>query len=164
MTAVHLYAGPDIDSALERTQLSSWLRERSAPSSLRLPAALESLLLDVMNKPTTRLRPTAAIVTGRERTSGATMRILFQGQLRSVDFCAEHILGSADFEVAPVSRPPYPACDIAVTDHPLLDRGLSGRKPALQVPQWLRQLRDLGPSWHQTVATIPTPLTSTSTS
>ena len=118
MTAVHLYAGPDMDSALERTQLSSWLRERSAPSSLRLPAALESLLLDVMNKPTTRLRPTAAIVTGRERTSGATMRILFQGQLRSVDFCAEHILGSADFEVAPVSRPPYPACDIAVIEPP----------------------------------------------
>ena len=86
------------------------------------------------------------------------MRILFRGQLRSLEFCADHILGSTDFEVVAVPRPPYPACDIAVIDHPLLDRGLLGRRPALQVPQWLRQLRDLGGSWQQTVATIPTPL------
>lgn len=156
MSETHLHAGPDLANAAARSKLPPILSRQRSPL-LRMPGALDSVLADALNAPVTRLRPATALITGAERLSGKPMSILFQGQLRSVDFCAEHILGTADFEYLPQASGQQ-RYDVIVTDHPFLDRGIFGSRPALRVPQWLRQHCRLGHAWEQTVANFPVPL------
>lgn len=158
MTSQQLYTGPDVENAAAKSSLAALPWQQRVSPRPRLPLAIDSLVVDALNTPAIRFFPAAALATGTECTSGTTMRILFQGQLRSVEFCAEHILGTTDFEIVPLSSPTDRHYDAVVTDHPLLDRGLFGRKPALSIPQWVRQRCSLGDSWQQTVANIQVPL------
>jgi len=158
-----LHAGPDLANALARSAgpparsgaQSSTLRESAAPA--RLSRAAAALVAEALNAPAFRVLPAAVLVTGTERVSGSPMRLLFRGQLRCVDFCAAQILGTPDFERGPAGSP-RPDHDVLVADHPLVDRAGLAPRPALRVPQWVRQRVALGDEWPRTVENIPASL------
>jgi hypothetical protein len=152
---VRLYGGPDLSGAVERSTGAAMAVAApvSAPPRPQFPGA--SALAAALNAPSLRLLPRSVVVTGTERVSQTTMRVLFRGQSRSIDFCARHILGSTDYERAPAVPGDAHACDVVVVDHPLLGLDPLDRHPALHVPQWVRQRVELAASWQQTLERLP---------
>ncbi len=120
--------------------------------------ALHHSLVDALNAPSLREPAAYVTVTGTERSSGQTMRILFHGQKRSLPFCARHILGTEDFELAPYSVSSDRDHDVTIADYPLVERDFFDRRPALCVPHWLRQRCLLGAEWGDTLEGMPASL------
>jgi hypothetical protein len=84
------------------------------------------------------------------------MRVLFRGKARSLSFCARHILGTSDYELSPHDGSPDRDYDVVVGGYACFD--IFDRRPALCVPQWLRQSCELGGDWQQTLGRIPSSL------
>ncbi|MEO8464157.1 MAG: hypothetical protein ABI640_02360 [Gammaproteobacteria bacterium] len=150
---VPLYCGPDLASAARRSAESAAAGRAATPAATRRFGA--RALGDALNASSLRLLPASVLVTGTERVSGTTMRVLFRGRSRSIDFCASHILGSADFERSPAASAHGQLCDVVVVDHPFLGIDPFRRYPALHVPQWVRQQCELGATWDQTLEQVP---------
>jgi hypothetical protein len=142
-----LHHGPDLAHAFERSV------KPPAPTG-QLRAAVRALydsVVDKLNAPSLREAPVRVAVTGIERSSGTTMRILFHGQKRSIYFCASHILGTEDFKTSTCSTGSESDYDVAIADYPFVERDFFDRRPALRVPLWLRQRCALGETWEETL-------------
>jgi hypothetical protein len=154
LSCARLHHGPDLAQAFDRSV------KPPAPTG-RMRAAYRALhhsLVDALNAPSLREAAAYVVVTGKESLSGTTMRILFHGQKRSLPFCARHILGTEDFELAPYSASSERDYDVMIADHPLVERDFFDRRPALCVPHWLRQRCALGAEWSDTLSGIPASL------
>jgi hypothetical protein len=149
-----LHSGPDLGNAYERS-----VKPAAATGSLLASCgSLYDSLTGVLNAPSIREPVTQAMITGTEQSSRTTMRILFRGQGRSLSFCARHILGTNDFETAPFTPGAHIDRDLSIADCPRVERDFFARRPALNVPHWLRQRAALGADWKETLARISTPL------
>ena len=154
ISGAELYAGPDLAAAFSAS-LALTARTALAQPAPKIPKVLDDLFTGALNASAPKIWPASVLVIGQERLSATTMRILFRGRLRAVDFCARHILGTTDFEQSPVRSNDDRSPDVLVADHPLVDRTLFRALPAMRVPQWVRQRRALRASWQETVQNIP---------
>jgi hypothetical protein len=146
-----LYAGGDISAAFARSDVVP--SSASPLHAAHFGIGAQRLIDDALSSPTLRMLPAATRVTGTEASSGAPMTILFQGQLKAVDFCARHILGTDQFETQPLRG--VVDTDVVVTDHPLLDRDLFASRPCIAVQPWIGQRCDLADTWERTLDQRP---------
>jgi hypothetical protein len=147
-----IYAGPDLANAIALSALRPEARGHAPRISL---PRLRDFIDDALHAPVVKVAASTLSVTGTERDSRAPMRLLFRGQLRAVEFAARHILGTEDFASAPVSAKTTAPYDVAVFDHPLVDRNWLGARPCLRVPMWIRQRVGLGETWERTLDRLP---------
>jgi hypothetical protein len=150
---VDLYAGADLINAVARSVIVPDAAQRRSRASL--PRFFRPIIDDALHAPVLKILPSNLLVTGRERISGASMRVLFRGQLRAVEFCAQHILGTRDFSSAPVRLRRGLHFDVAVFDHPLVDRNWVAARPCIRVPLWIGQRCKLNDTWDGTLQALP---------
>jgi hypothetical protein len=143
-----LDAGRDLAGAVERSvgRLASRkdVRRTGPANTGRLPSFRESL------SGFAGMSVGSCAVRGQHATTGDTVTALFRGRLASVDFVAEHLFGTTEFER--VAARSIRSFDYLVLDHPLLGVGRRRRNRGLMLPGWLRQRSVLGAEWARTVA------------
>lgn len=152
LDGAELEGGRDLDHAYRCCDVNGRGASFSRASLVaRTMDVVSGIVTDAGNTDLSRLVPRSCVVTGTERVSRATMRVLFRCRSKTLEFAARHVLGSDDFERAETSAVAQDDCDLIVTDHPLLDVGAWRRGSAIRVAHWLRQRAAIGPSWPDTL-------------